>query len=81
MNTDPIVAMDEGTLRPDLYYRISVVNLALPSLRERSEDIYPLINHFLKFYQEQFGKEVRGGRYRFDGKTENVFMARKCKRA
>lgn len=39
--------MDEGKFRADLYYRLNVVPMRVPSLRERRDDIVPLINHFL----------------------------------
>ncbi|MEM9456461.1 MAG: sigma-54 dependent transcriptional regulator [Myxococcota bacterium] len=47
-NVDPEVAMREGRLRPDLYYRLSTVTLRLPPLRERPEDIIPLARSFIK---------------------------------
>ncbi|MEN3157735.1 sigma-54 dependent transcriptional regulator [Alkalimonas sp. NCh-2] len=46
-NTDLTAAIAEGRFRQDLYYRVNVVQLALPALAERSEDILPLARHFL----------------------------------
>jgi two-component system response regulator AtoC len=46
-NRDPLQAIQEGKLREDLYYRLNVVAIKLPSLRERREDIPALIKHFL----------------------------------
>jgi two-component system response regulator AtoC len=48
--------IDAGTFRADLYYRINVVRMRLPGLRERSEDIPVLAEYFLKQFQEKFTK-------------------------
>ena len=50
----------EGRFRDDLYYRINVVTIMLPPLRERREDLPPLIDHFLRTFAEKNGKTVRG---------------------
>jgi two-component system response regulator PilR (NtrC family) len=57
-NTDLAKAVAEGRLREDLYYRINVIPIALPPLRERREDIALLAEHFLAKYTEQMGKAV-----------------------
>ncbi len=49
----------EGTFRDDLYYRLNVVCVKVPSLRERKEDIPLLAHHFLKKYALELGKEVK----------------------
>jgi DNA-binding NtrC family response regulator len=49
-NRDPQEAVRQGTLREDLYYRLNVVPIRLPSLRQRLEDIALLSNHFLSVY-------------------------------
>src|SRR5712692_6765749 len=43
----------ENRFREDLYYRLNVISIALPSLRERKEDVLPLVDHFLKKYCEE----------------------------
>ncbi|MEO6874689.1 MAG: sigma-54 dependent transcriptional regulator [Opitutaceae bacterium] len=52
-------AMAEGKFRPDLYYRINTVQLVLPPLRDRREDIPLLAAHFLEFFSLRMRKEVR----------------------
>jgi DNA-binding NtrC family response regulator len=49
-NDDLKKRVDEGTFREDLYYRLNVINIALPPLRERKEDIPPLVSHFFRKY-------------------------------
>ncbi|HXJ23188.1 MAG TPA: sigma-54 dependent transcriptional regulator [Polyangia bacterium] len=50
----------DGTFREDLYYRLNVINIHLPALRDRAEDILPLAEHFLTRSTTKAGKEVRG---------------------
>ena len=50
----------DGRFRDDLYYRINVVTIPLPPLRERREDLPLLIDHFLRVFAEKNGKNIRG---------------------
>jgi two-component system response regulator PilR (NtrC family) len=57
-NRDLDKGVSEGTFREDLYYRLSVIPVSVPPLRERREDIPLLINHFLKKYAPAAGKNI-----------------------
>lgn len=58
-NVDLEAAMEAQNFRRDLFYRIGVVTISLPPLRERKEDIPLLADYFLKHLSERFGKESR----------------------
>lgn len=59
-NVDLEKAVEEGTFRTDLFYRLSVFPITLPPLRERIEDIHLLVFHFLERYKEKTGRFVSG---------------------
>ncbi|MBF8257356.1 MAG: Fis family transcriptional regulator, partial [Anaerolineales bacterium] len=83
-NRDLEQAVAEGILREDLFYRLNVIPIQLPPLRERREDIPLLVAHFLQKFSKEMGKDVRGvtpeamtvlERYRWPGnirELENV---------
>jgi transcriptional regulator with PAS, ATPase and Fis domain len=52
--------VEAGKFRHDLFYRLNVVNIALPALRERKEDLAVLADHFLKKMAEKHGKKIAG---------------------
>jgi two-component system NtrC family response regulator len=59
-NRDLEAAVREQRFREDLYYRLNVVSVTVPPLRDRREDILPLLDHFLRKYAEANGKTIRG---------------------
>ena len=59
-NKDLLKAIDEGTFRGDLYYRLQVIPINLPPLRARKGDIIPLVMHFVEHFSKEFNKEVKG---------------------
>jgi DNA-binding NtrC family response regulator len=59
-NRDLESKVKEGTFREDLFYRLNVVVMDMPPLRERKEDVPPLIDHFLKRFAADNGKTVTG---------------------
>lgn len=58
MNIKPEIALKQGLIREDLFYRLSVVRMKIPSLIERKEDILLLANHFIKEYNKLMNKNV-----------------------
>jgi transcriptional regulator with GAF, ATPase, and Fis domain len=59
-NVDLERAVEQGTFRRDLFYRLSVFPIRLPALRERPEDIHPLVIHFLEHYKQKTGRFISG---------------------
>ncbi len=59
-NRDLTAEMSAGKFRKDLFYRLNVIGLFIPPLRARKEDIGPLIDHFVRVFNERNGREVSG---------------------
>ncbi len=59
-NADLRQRVEEGAFRQDLLYRINTIELSIPPLRERGEDIILLSEHFLAVYNKKYKKEIRG---------------------
>lgn len=59
-NKDLLKMVHKGTFRLDLYYRINVLNLHLPPLRKRVQDIPLLIKHYLRIFNHSFSKKISG---------------------
>jgi DNA-binding NtrC family response regulator len=57
-NKDLSILIQSGGFRQDLYYRLNVINIKIPPLRERSEDISDLAKHFLKKYSNKLSKNI-----------------------
>jgi transcriptional regulator with PAS, ATPase and Fis domain len=53
-------AIDQGKFRLDLYYRLNVIQVVLPPLRERREDVLPLAENFIRHYNAKFKRSVQG---------------------
>ncbi|CAK6473486.1 sigma-54 interaction domain-containing protein [Peribacillus castrilensis] len=58
-NRDLRTLIQEGKFRQDLYYRLYVFELKIPSLRERQEDILPLAHHFVEYFNNKLGSHVK----------------------
>ncbi|MDK2877340.1 MAG: arginine utilization regulatory protein [Thermoanaerobacteraceae bacterium] len=59
-NEKPSKLLESGKLKQDLFFRLSVIYVEIPPLRERREDIYDLVYYFIKKYNEKFNKNVSG---------------------
>jgi arginine utilization regulatory protein len=59
LNEEPEKLISEGKLRKDFYYRLSVIRINVPPLRERKEDIEILVKHFISYYNKMLAKNVK----------------------
>lgn len=59
-NKDLLKAIEDKIFRNDLYYRLQVIPIFLPALRERKEDIIVLVNHFMETFAREFNKPIKG---------------------
>ncbi len=59
-NQDLWKRVEQGHFREDLYYRLNVINIRIPPLRERREDILPLADHFLRTFAQKNKKQING---------------------
>jgi len=59
INIDPRQAMQDKTIRDDLFYRLSVISLKMPALREKRDDIHMLTEHFIKKFNKKLHKNVK----------------------
>jgi two-component system response regulator PilR (NtrC family) len=69
-NRDLRADVESGKFREDLYYRLNVVEIQLPPLSERKEDIPLLVNHFIRKYNREMGTQIHG----VDNKTMRILM-------
>lgn len=69
INQNPIECISSGRLREDLFYRLSVVQLTMPPLRERHNDLFYLVNHFIRQYNEKMRRNILG----IDEEVERLF--------
>jgi DNA-binding NtrC family response regulator len=69
-NKDLVKEIEEGNFREDLYYRLNIVEIHLPSLEERKEDILLLVDYFIRKYNRELKRKVLG----VDNETMKAFM-------
>lgn len=70
-NIDLKTMVEEGTFRKDLYYRLNVISIRIPSLRERKGDIIKLSYHFIDQFNKTMHKSIRG----LTSQVKDIFMA------
>lgn len=59
MNGEPFVEIESGKLRKDIYYRLNAINISIPALGDRIDDIPELVNHFVVKYNAMFDKNIK----------------------
>jgi two-component system, NtrC family, response regulator PilR len=69
-NRDLVDSIEKGEFRSDLYYRLNVISIKVPPLRDRKEDIPILMQYFLQRYNKRFAKEIQG----FEKKVLDCFQ-------
>ena len=78
MNEDPMECVKNKTMREDLFYRLSVVQINIPPLRERQNDLFYLIHHFIEEYNRKMNRNI----INIDESVEEIFskiyLAGKC---
>ncbi|BCL61026.1 hypothetical protein DGMP_17190 [Desulfomarina profundi] len=57
-NCDLAAMVQDGSFRLDLFYRLNIINISIPPLRERKDDIVDLVTHFIRKYRQAFKKEI-----------------------
>ncbi|MDF2880877.1 MAG: sigma-54-dependent Fis family transcriptional regulator [Clostridiaceae bacterium] len=60
LNEEPEKLIENGKLRKDLYYRLSVIRINIPPLRERKDDIIYYVEHYIEYYNKMLGKNILG---------------------
>jgi len=70
-NQDLRKKVEEGSFREDLFYRINTINIHIPPLRERKEDILPLAEFFLRKFSKEMGKDIKG----FDREARKALLS------
>ena len=80
-NVDLKQEMEEGRFREDLFYRLHVISIQLPALRERRDDVPLLVQHFLEKYGEENGRQAHRDRARSARPADGIRLARQRPRA